>query len=210
MKTAPLLTVVSSLLFAGVCSASNTHDIDHGIESSLRATLNDHHVHVHVHHGIVTLDGRVRTAAERDRIESLIRNTTGVVGLKDEMKVTSPSPGRFPEYPTGVPVYTTPAPVVVPTAPVIAAPAPVVIPEYPKVRVQAGSAEDEPIANRIVTQLRADAVPTADLGNVRIMVSNGNVSLTGEVSSPSAHDALIASLQHAGGAKAIYDQLVVH
>ena len=216
MKTAPLLTIVSSLLFASVGVASDSHEADRGIEGSLRATLDNKHVHVHVHHGIVNLDGQVRTSEERDRIESMVRSTTGVVAIKDELKVTSPSPGHYPEFPAGVPVYktpvpvyTTPAPEVVPSTPVVTAPAPVVVPEYPKVKVQAWTIDDEPVANRIARQMRTDGVPVTGLDHVRIMVRNGNVSVDGTVASQAAHDALIASLQRAGGANAIYDQLMI-
>jgi hypothetical protein len=212
MKTAPLLTVVSSLLFATVCVASDTHEADRGIEGSLRATLPDKHVHVHVHHGIVTLDGQVRTSQERDRLEAIVRNTSGVVALKDDLKITSPSPGTSPEFPAGVPVvpvYTTPAPEVIPSTPVVTAPAPVIIPEHLKVKVQAWTIDDEPTANRIVRQLRIDGVPTTGLDHVQIMVRNGNVSLDGVVATQAVHDALIASLQRVGGANAIYDTLRV-
>jgi hypothetical protein len=207
MKAAHVLTVVSSLLFASVCSASGSHDADRGIEGSLRATLNDKHVHVHVKHGVVKLNGEVRTAEERARIESLVRHTSGVVALKDELKVTSPSPGLNPEYPPGVPVYTAPAPEVVPGTPIVTAPAPVVIPEYPKLKVRAWTVDDEPIADQIAHQLRNDAVPVNGLENVDITVRNRNVSLVGVVDTQSAHDALIASLQRVSGTRAIYDQL---
>lgn len=212
MKIAPLLTVASSLLFASVCAASDSHEADRGVEGSLRAALPDKHVHVHVHHGIVTLDGQVRTSQERDQIEAIVRNTSGVVALKDDLKITSPSPGTSPEFPAGVPVvpvYTRPAPEVIPTTPVVTAPAPVIIPEYPKVKIQAWTIDDEPVANRIASQLRTDGVAANALDNVRIMVRDGNVSLDGTVATQATHDALVASLQRAGGANAIYDQLRV-
>lgn len=90
MKTALVLTLASSLLLPGVSTASDTHDADRGLESNLRRELNDKHVHVHVHEGIVTVDGKVPTDADRERVESIVRNTPGVVALKDELKVTLP------------------------------------------------------------------------------------------------------------------------
>jgi osmotically-inducible protein OsmY len=205
MKKASL--VVSSLLFAAVCIASDSHEADRAIESTLRATLNDKHVHVNVHHGIVQLDGRVRTSDERARIESLVRNTTGVVAMRDELKVASPTPGTSPEFPSGVPVYTRPAPEVITGTPVVRAPAPVIVPDYPKLKVEAWTTEDEPVANHVARQLRADAMPTDGLEDVRIVVRDGNVSVLGAIDSQSLHDDLISSLQRAGGARAIYDQL---
>jgi osmotically-inducible protein OsmY len=218
MKKASL--VVSSLLFAAVCIASDSHEADRAIESTLRATLNDKHVHVNVHHGIVQLDGRVRTSDERARIESLVRNTTGVVAMRDELKVASPTPGTSPEFPSGVPVYTKstefpsavpvytkPAPEVITGTPVVRVPIPVIVPDFPRLKVEAWTTEDEPVANHVARQLRADAMPTDGLEDVRIVVRDGNVSVLGAIDSQSLHDDLISSLQRAGGARAIYDQL---
>jgi osmotically-inducible protein OsmY len=207
MKTAPLLTLASSLFFASVCAATDSHDADRAIEASLKATVNDKHIHFHVKHGIVTVDGKVRTVEERNRIDSLVRSTTGVVALKDELKVTSPSPGVYPEYPPGVPVYSAAAPETVPGAPVVTMPAPVVVPDYPKIKVQALTEDDTPVANRLAHQLRADGVPLSGFDDVEITVRNRNISLRGVVDSQSAHDSLISSLRRVGGTKAIYDQL---
>jgi hypothetical protein len=213
MKTASLLTVVSSLLFASVGLADDTHEADRGLEGTLRTTLNERHVQVHVHKGIVTLDGRVPTQAERDRIDAMVRNTPGVVAVKDQLHVSLPSPGTYGATSTAIasaiPVYAAPLPEVAPPVTVVNSPAPVIIPEYPKIKVQAWRADDEPTANRIARQFQADAVPTAGLENVTIVVRNGNVSLKGLVDSHEDRDALIGSLQHAGGFEAIYDQLQI-
>jgi len=213
MKTALVLTVASSLLFPWVCSASDTHDADQGLESNLRTELNDKHVHVHVHHGIVTIDGKVRTDADRERIDSLVRSTPGVVALKDDLKVTLPSPGAYGVTPAGtavaptIPVYAAPLPDLVPAVPVVNSPVPVVIPNYPKLKVQAWSLDDEPLANRIARQFRADAVPTAGIEDVTVVVRGGNVSLKGAVDSHEDRDDIISSIQRSPGVSAIYDQL---
>ena len=213
MKTPLVLTVASSLLLPWVSSASETHDADRGLESNLRTELNDKHIHVHVHRGIVTIDGKVRTDADRERIESLVRNTPGVVALKDEVKVTLPSPGAYGVTPAGVaaassvPVYAAPLPELVPSVPVVSSPAPVVIPDYPKLKVQAWSRGDEPLANRVAQQLRADAVPTTGIRDVTVVVRGGNVSLKGAVDSHEDRDDIISSIQRSPGVSAIYDQL---
>ena len=214
MKIALVFTVVSSLLVPAGLMADDTHDADRGLESMLRSEITDRHVHIHVHHGIVTVDGKVRTDIDRQRIDSLVRNTTGVVALKDELKVELPSPGVYGAAPAGVtiapgtvPVYTRPLPDLVPAAPVVTPPAPVIIPEFPKIKVQAWRPQDEPMAHRIAEQLRADAVPTAGIQNVTMVVRDGNVSLKGDLDSHRDRDALISSLQRVNGVMAIYDQL---
>lgn len=213
MKTAFVITVASSLLLPGIGIASDTHDADRGLESNLRTELTDKHVHVHVHEGIVTLDGKVPTETDRQRIESTVRSTPGVVALKDDLKVTLPTPGVY-GVPPAVPVYRAPLPMVVAPAPVVTQPAPVVtqppaliVPDFPRLKVQPWSIEDQPLAGRIAQQLRADAVPTAGIRSVTIIARNGNVSLQGQVESHADRDELIASLQRAGGINAIYDQL---
>jgi osmotically-inducible protein OsmY len=207
-----MLTVVASLMFASATLADDTHEVDRGLEGTLRATLNERHVQVHVHKGIVTLDGRVTTQAERDRIDSLVRGTPGVVAVKDQLHVSLPSPAGVSTttvIPSTIPVYTAPLPEVAPSVTVVNPPAPVIIPHYPKVKVQAWSTDDEPTASRIARQLEADAIPSTGLENVTIIVRNGNVSLKGLVDSHEDRDDLIASLQKSGGFDAIYDQLQI-
>ncbi len=221
MKTIIVLTIASTLLLPRVSTASDTHDADRGLESMLRTEINDKHVHIDVHHGIVTVEGKVRTDIDRERIESVIRNTTGVVALKDELKVTLPSPGTYgvapsgvavtpvpvPVTPSPVPVYAAPLPDLVPTVPVVSPPAPIIVPNYPKLRVQAWSLDDQPLATRIADQLRADAVPMAGIQDVTVVVRGGNVSLKGAVDSHEDRDAIISSVQRVSGLSAIYDQL---
>lgn len=214
-KTASTLIVISSLLLANVTIASERHDADKAIETNLRATLDQRHVHVHVHAGIVTLEGHVRTEADRQSIDSLVRGTPGVAAVKDMLKVALPSPGDVVAAPTyrtttTIPVYVTPPPgEVITPAPVVTLPAPVVVPEYPRLKVQAYTSEDQTMADRIARQLAIDDVPTAGIGQVTITVRNRIVSLQGDVESHDDHDALVDSIQHAGGMKAIYDQLQI-
>lgn len=209
MKTTSLLTLASCLMLAGPTFADDTHEADRGLEGSLRAAINERHVHIDVHKGIVTLEGKVATEADRNRIEALVHNTPGVAAIKDKLKVTLPSPGAYGANPSTIPVYATPPPVVAPPTTVVTPPAPVVIPEYPKLKVQAGSSVDEPVANGIARQLRADALPQAGLENIRITVNNGTVSVQGVVPSRLEHDAILAAIQRTAGVTAIYDQLQV-
>lgn len=214
-KTAYTLIVISSLVLANISMASERHEADKAIETNLRATLNQRHVHVHVHDGIVTLEGHVRTEADRQSIDSLVRGTPGVAAVKDMLKVALPSPGDVVAVPayrttTTIPIYATPPPAeVITPAPVVTLPAPVIVPEYPRLKVQAFTEEDEAMARRISRQLAIDAVPTEGIGQVTITVHLGVVSLKGDVESHEDHDALIAAVQHAGGMKAIYDQLQI-
>jgi len=208
MKIKSISIVVSSLLFAGAGLASDSHDADHAVESSLRAALNERHVHIHVHKGIVTLEGRVSTEADRQRLEGLVRNTTGVVAVDDKLRVALPSPGAVGGLPS-VPVYSEPFPELKPSVPRVSTPAPVIIPDYPKIKVQAWTEDDQPTASKIARQLREDGVPTEGFENVVITVRGGKISLTGSVDTQDAHDDIIAAIQRTTGVTAIYDRMQI-
>ncbi|HEV2210096.1 MAG TPA: BON domain-containing protein [Verrucomicrobiae bacterium] len=199
----------SSLLLVAGCASDNLHESDRGLEGTLRAEVNQREVHLDVHHGIVKLEGKVRTEADRQRIDSLVRNTSGVVAVKDNLKVTLPSPGIYGAYPSGIPVHVGPGPDLPPTGPVATLPPPVVIPDYPKLKLQAWTGADEVVANAIARQLTPDAVPRSRLENVTITVRNGAVYLQGTIDTHEERDALIYAVQRAGGMNAIYDQLQV-
>ncbi len=211
MKTTSVLAIVSWLLFASSGIADDHHEADEGLEKTLRANLNERHVHVEVHKGIVKLDGHVTTETERERIDSLVRNTPGVVGIKDDLRIGLPSPGTPLTYtPTpAIPIYQAAPPEVAPPATVVTMPPPVVIAEYPRLKLQAWTMEDQDSANRIGHQLQADQVPVAWLQDVTITVRDGNAWVRGLVDSQEQHDMLIGSVQHAGGVRAIYDQLQI-
>jgi osmotically-inducible protein OsmY len=69
---------------------------DSGVSTRVRtALLNDPSVaagdiSVTAANGVVTLSGRVRTAAERDRAVALARQTSGVSDVRSELAVTQP------------------------------------------------------------------------------------------------------------------------
>lgn len=210
MKRASILSIVSSLCLVSAGLASDSHDFDRGLESSLKAAIHDRHVSIHVNHGIANIDGRVQTEADRVRIDDLVRQTPGVVAVKDQLRVILPSSSSVSPVPVKIPIYTTPAPVLVNPAPVVASPAPLLIPEYPRVTVQAWSGDDQSAAVRITRQLQHEAVPVTVIDNVTVTVQSGNVSLKGAVENESDHQALLNAIERAGGVRAIYDQLRVH
>jgi hypothetical protein len=153
MKLASLLTIIVSLSVGTLYADNDRQESDRGVEGTLRSTISDRHVHIHVHHGVVTLDGKVRTEADRQRIEQIVRDTAGVVAVKDKLKVTLPTTGEFGPTPAQVPVQpgtervvpqpsttvTVPAPaaVTVPPPAAVTVPAPAVTVPAPSVTVPA-------------------------------------------------------------------------
>ena len=87
MKIQSILAIVSSLLVANIGAGSELHKSDRALETNLRQALNQRHVHIEVHDGIVTIEGEVRTEQDRQTIDSVVRNTAGVAAVKDKLKV---------------------------------------------------------------------------------------------------------------------------
>jgi osmotically-inducible protein OsmY len=206
MKTRYIFAIASTLLIAGNGIANEADD---GLEKTLRANINEKHVDIDVHKGIVKLEGHVPNEAVRQRIDAEVRTTPGVVGVQDELKVDAASPATPGAYTTTIPIYQAPLPEVAPATPVITMPPPVVIAEYPHLKLQPWTTADQETANRIGYQLHANQVPTAWLQDTTITVRSGNVWVRGIVDSQEQHDMIISSLQRTGGILAIYDQLQV-
>ncbi len=224
MKSPLTFVAIAGACFVVSC-ASPYHEADRGVEGTLRSTITDRRVHVDVDRGVVTLEGKVNTEADRQRIDMLARNTAGVVAVKNKLKVLLPSPGDYGAIPgsarlrTAPPtavvteppaaVVTEPPGVVTVPVPTDSAPPPVVIPDSPTVKVQPAASTDQAAARRIVQQLSSDPVATAESDNVTITVNSGTASIKGVVDSQSKREALVASVQRAGGINTIYDQLQV-
>ena len=99
MRTLILIpTLVLALSLTAACAGKSIRPAtdDGGISARVRtALLNDPQVaageiNVSASNGVVTLSGRVRTAAERDRAVSLARQTSGVSDVRSDLAVTQP------------------------------------------------------------------------------------------------------------------------
>ena len=218
MKIQSILAIVSSALLVISATGAEIKDADKALKINLKQALNQRNVHFDVDEGIVTLEGEVRTEQDRRTIDDLVRSTPGVAAVKNKIKVKFPSPGTSAYPPSippsapgtvqvAIPVYTTPPPKVITPAPVVSLPPPVIVPHYPKLKVQASSEEDLALANKIARQLGPESFSSSALDNVTITVRDGTAILQGFTDTKQTHDALITSLQAAGGMTAIYDQL---
>ncbi len=222
MKIAYWSGLVGLVLLAAGCAYYHPGyqprtDADRALENNIRIELSRYgelgadaqNIQVAARDGSVTLAGPVRSEKNREMIDTLVRNTSGVVAVNDQMTIgyspTGAVPG--PQYPPA-PVYTTIPPGVNP--PPVVVPGPAAVPgQYPDQRVRPATADDTTLANRIVSQMRYDTVPAEWLQNVTITVTGGNVYVQGWVPSEDQHHAIIDSLQHCRGVVAIYDQTQV-
>src|SRR5438105_2103568 len=116
MRIAQTLATISALLLAAGCStAPHNYAYDHvdtgrisyppprsaadtALETEVRADLNRYgdlakvasNVQVYAQDGTVTLTGSVPTDKDRQMIETLVRNTQGVVSVNDQLQLTYP------------------------------------------------------------------------------------------------------------------------
>ncbi len=176
---------------------------DHALETSLRAELNRYGdlgsanptIQLYANNGVVTLSGPVRSERDRQMIDTLVRNTPGVSGINDQLRVLYPPTGAVtaPYTPGGAPVY----------------PAPTVTPSVPGPRIEAAKLADQAVANRISDELRRESVPADALQNVAIRVDNGAAYIQGYVSNQQQRQAIDDAVQHASGVTVVYDQIQV-
>lgn len=185
---------------------------DVALEEALRAELNRYgdlaevspNVQIYSQDGLVTLTGAVRNQRDREMIDALVRNTSGVSGLNDQLQVNYPPTSGYGQAPR---VYSSPSAPVVNPPPDVVNPGATVIPGPAAIpQVQAATTSDQVLADRIVDRLRWDSVPTSWLQNAAIRVNNGDVYFQGDVDDAREHRAILSSLQHTAGVRNIYDE----
>jgi len=177
-------------------------DTDRALVSTVRQALNNNPtvapvsqaVYVSARNGTVTLTGTVLTEQDRQFIDNVVRNTSGVYSVNDQLQV--------PAQPTGAAdtrVYS--------TAPVVAnMPAPGSI---FNLHVQGLDEPDRSVAQRILQELRTDTLLPTLLPLVNITVAEGRVTLDGNVQSEHQRRAIEAAIKRSTGVTSINNQLQV-
>jgi len=182
-------------------------DADRDLEANLRSQINRYgdlgtttpDLHVYAQNGTVTLSGTVPSTRERDMIESLVRNQSGVVAVNDQLQVGYPPTGIV----SGVPrVYSTPPDVIGSTPAIVYA-------GNVNVTVQATTLADRNLAQRVLDRLRVDPNLAPLNSAINMAINNGQVYLRGTVYSEQQHLEIVSVVQHTYGVSAVYDQLVV-
>jgi osmotically-inducible protein OsmY len=183
-------------------------EADRDLENSIRSQMNRYGdlgtttpgVGIYAQNGTVTLNGTVPSQREREMIESLVRNTSGVVAVNDQLQVGYPPTGAVNG---AARVYATPPDYVIGSAPAI------VYSGNLNLTVQATTLADRNLGQRIVDRLRADTVLAPLSSTISISVSDGRAYLRGTVDTEEQHLSIVSIVQHTYGVNAVYDQLVV-
>jgi osmotically-inducible protein OsmY len=157
-------------------------------------------VRIYAQSGTVTLSGNVPSQREREMIESLVRNQTGVVAVNDQLQV-----GYSPTGAVNGPVrvYTTPPNYVVGSAPAI------VYSGNVNVTVQATTLADRNLGQRIVDRLRSDPSLPPLSCLISVSISAGSVYLRGTADTEEQRLAIVSIIQHTYGVSGVYDQLTL-
>ena len=188
----------------------NQVDLDRSLETAVRANLNQYgnlstaaaSVVISAQNGAVTLSGPVRNEQDRQMIDTVARNTSGVTSVIDQMQPG----GLAPTSTYGAPprVYVVP-PVEVRTP----LQSQTIISSGPGLRIQPATEGDRWMSQNIADAFRSGAVPLNASDNITATVRDNVVYLQGLVTSEGQRQAIRSAVEHINGVAAVYDQLQV-
>ena len=218
MKILKELALLASLTLAGGCAHTGHYagtgrdytqvDLDRNLEKNVRAQLDQYgrlgaaaaNVQISAQNGTVTISGPVPSEQDRQMIDTLARNTSGVVSVNDQMQSALAPTGTIGQPPR---VYVVPPVEVrtpVPSEPLIGAPG---------LRVQPATSDDRFSADRIADGFRSGGIPMAASDSVTAIVRGNVVYLQGTVASEADRQAVLSAVEHSAGVSAVFDQLQV-
>lgn len=185
-------------------SVAADRDLVNRVQQALRgSSLNGlaPNINVSALNGDVTLTGYVPNERDRQAVETLARNTTGVLNVDNEIRVVGPA-GNQALYPatTVNPTATYPPS---PTGTAVAG-------DIFNLHVQGLNDADRTLAQRILQGLRTDNALASLFPSVNIDVSGGRVILQGQVQSEQQRQTIESVVRQAAGINNVEDQLQVN
>jgi osmotically-inducible protein OsmY len=147
-------------------------------------------IDVSARNGTVTLAGSVPGDMEKEMILAMVKNTPGVIGVNDMMRLTDPriSPTGRPTSEPGV--YSN-------------------ADDYFNLHVQGLSDTDRQLAQQILSDLRTDTVLASSVPKVNIYVADGQVTLRGIVQTEQQRQTIANTVQRAAGVNNVRNELRV-
>ena len=214
MRIAKRLLILALIVMAGGCAHDSPRyygmvDADKTLERRLRSELDRHpnlaslapNVRISAQNGTVTLSGVVPDQRKRQEIDAIVRNTSGVALVNDQLQPPPYTPAG--NYGRPARIYSTPPEL---------APAPEGVfkaGEDPGLKVRPATGLDRQMAQRVADQLRAARLPPGSMDAVAIGVSGQVATVEGTVANESERQAIIAALEQTTGIKTVYDQLLL-
>lgn len=197
VRKTPGVLAVNDQLQVGTPAVVSTYDpnpSDLALVTSVRQSLREHpsivpyerSIGVSANNGMVTLTGYVPSEADREFVDSVVKNTPGVTSLVDQMRIAALPTSRYGEPPR-------------------------VYPGEPgdqfNLHVQGLTQRDRDLAEHILRNLRTDSISPNALADVNIDVADGRVTLNGDVQSDYQRRMIVSAVQRAAGAGNVYDNL---
>jgi osmotically-inducible protein OsmY len=176
----------------GVTTAQVLTQADRTLSTTVQRALNENatvagasrNIYIASRNGTVTLTGTVPTEQDRQFIDNVVRNTSGVYQVNDQMQVIGVPTGAADSR-----VYATPEPLIGPNS------AGTVF----NLHVQGLDEPDRSLAQRILQELRTDTILPSLLPVVNITVSGGIVILDGYVQNERQRRAIDTATRRATG-----------
>jgi osmotically-inducible protein OsmY len=195
VENTPGVTSVDNRLRASTSTPLPFNQLDRTLVNRVRQALKEQprvaayapNLDITADRGVVTLNGTVASEGDRQFIEHVVENTTGVAGVIDQIQA--------PRFPTGREstsrAYSGDAG------------------EVFNLHVQGLTDSDRVIAQRILQGLRTDAVLSTLLPRVDIHVADGKVTLEGTAQSEEQRQTIVSTVRRAAGAGNVIDELRV-
>jgi osmotically-inducible protein OsmY len=164
-------------------------------------------INVSVQNGDVTLTGTIPSDSERHQVDDLVRNTSGVSAVYDQMQ-TAPVAGITQTY---SPAYSSSVQPVAPTGrPEASGYANTMVTgDIFNLHVQGLNETDRTMAERILHGLRTDTTLNSLLPVVNITVMNGRIVLQGAVQNEQQRRTIASVIERAAGAANVENDLQV-
>ena len=175
-------------------------DADRALSASVRRALNEsenvagiaRNIYIDSRNGLVTLTGSVPTEQDRQFIKNVVRNTTGVYTVNDQIQVVAPTVISAPTGATETRVYSSQPEVLV---------NPNAAGTIFNLHVQGLDEPDRSMAQRILQELRTDTILPSLLPMVNITVAGGMVTLEGNVQNERQRHAIDSAVRRATGGR---------
>jgi osmotically-inducible protein OsmY len=183
-------------------SAAALLESDRVLVNSIRQALNNtptiastsQRININARNGLVTITGAISSEQDRQSIDAVIRNVSGVRSLDDELQIYAQPTGTVDTR-----VYST-----TPAIANLSSPGSIF-----NLHVQGLNEPDRSMAQRILQELRTDTILPSLLPMVNITVADGRVTLEGNVQSEQQRQTIESAVRRAAGGNSVNDQLQV-
>lgn len=204
----------SAPIYSGTATdQTNGPEIDRNLTDRLQQALkNDaatapltQNINVSSQNGVVTLTGSVPSEQQRQLVDNVVKNISGVKSVYDQMQLAGPATGRATQesrsYPSAADT---------PRQPVPAAAGSMTAGDIFSLRVQGLNETDRNLAQQILQGLKNDSTLASMWPSVNINIAGGRVVLQGNVQTQQQKQVIGSVVERAAGGNNVVNQLQVN